>query len=90
MQTLKRLFGQLGPYWKILVVTCVLLVLQTGLSLLPPLFQRAIVDQVIGGRDLGRLGHVEETGDALRALGWCYGCCNGFRRWCWRCHSRSR
>jgi ABC-type multidrug transport system fused ATPase/permease subunit len=56
MQALKRLFGQLGPYWKILAVTCVLLVAQTGLSLLPPLFQGAIVDQVIGARDLGRLG----------------------------------
>ncbi len=56
MQALKRLFGQLGPYWKTLTVTCVLLVAQTGLSLLPPLFQGAIVDQVIGARDLSRLG----------------------------------
>jgi ABC-type multidrug transport system fused ATPase/permease subunit len=56
MQALKRLFGQLGPYWKTLAVTCALLVAQTGLSLLPPLFQGAIVDQVIGRRDLGRLG----------------------------------
>jgi ABC-type multidrug transport system fused ATPase/permease subunit len=30
-------------------------VLQTGLSLLPPLFQREIVDHVIGNRDLSRL-----------------------------------
>jgi subfamily B ATP-binding cassette protein MsbA len=56
MQALKRLFGQLGPYWKTLAVTCILLVVQTGLSLLPPLFQGAVVDQVIGARDLGRLG----------------------------------
>ncbi len=56
MQALKRLFGQLGPYWKTLAVTCILLVVQTGLSLLPPLFQGAIVDQVIGARDLSRLG----------------------------------
>jgi ABC-type multidrug transport system fused ATPase/permease subunit len=33
----------------------VLLLLDTGLSLLPPLFQRQIVDQVIGARDLSRL-----------------------------------
>ena len=51
MHALKRLVGYLGPYWKPLVATCILLVLQTGLSLLPPLFQREIVDQVIGGRD---------------------------------------
>ena len=51
MHALKRLVDYLGPYWKPLVATCILLVLQTGLSLLPPLFQREIVDQVIGGRD---------------------------------------
>jgi ABC-type multidrug transport system fused ATPase/permease subunit len=51
LHALKRLVGYLGPYWKPLVATCILLVLQTGLSLLPPLFQREIVDQVIGGRD---------------------------------------
>ena len=51
MHALKRLVGYLGPYWKPLVATCILLVLQTSLSLLPPLFQREIVDQVIGGRD---------------------------------------
>jgi ABC-type multidrug transport system fused ATPase/permease subunit len=51
LHALKRLVDYLGPYWKPLVATCILLVLQTGLSLLPPLFQREIVDQVIGGRD---------------------------------------
>jgi ABC-type multidrug transport system fused ATPase/permease subunit len=51
LHALKRLVGYLGPYWKPLVATCILLVLQTGLSLLPPLFQREIVDQVISGRD---------------------------------------
>jgi ABC-type bacteriocin/lantibiotic exporter with double-glycine peptidase domain len=33
-----------------------LLLLHTGLSLLPPLFQREIVDRVIVAGDLGRLG----------------------------------
>jgi len=56
MQILKRLFGYVRPYWKTLIVTSVLLLLYTGLNLLPPLFQREIVDQVIGARDLSRLG----------------------------------
>ena len=56
MQILKRLFGYVRPYWKTLLVTSVLLTLQTGLNLLPPLFHREIVDQVIGAHDLSRLG----------------------------------
>ncbi len=56
MKALKRLFGYLGPYWKPLIFTCTLLLVNTGLSLLPPLFQRQIVDQVIGTRDLSQLG----------------------------------
>jgi len=56
MRALKRLFGYLGPYWKSLIFTCVLLVLNTILSLLPPLFQRDIIDNMISVRDLSRLG----------------------------------
>ncbi len=56
MGVLKRLFGYVRPYWKPLIATGALLLLHTGLNLLPPLFQREIVDQVIGGRDLSRLG----------------------------------
>jgi ABC-type multidrug transport system fused ATPase/permease subunit len=56
MPVLKRLLGYVGPYWKPLVATGILLLLHTGLSLLPPLFQREIVDQVIEARDLSRLG----------------------------------
>jgi ABC-type multidrug transport system fused ATPase/permease subunit len=56
MHVLKRLFGHVRSYWKPLVVTGLLLLLQAGLSLLPPLFQREIVDRVIGGGDLSRLG----------------------------------
>ena len=55
MNSLKRLFWQLGPYWKPLTATSILLLLQTGLSLLPPLFQKAIVDEVIAAGDLRRL-----------------------------------
>ncbi|HEY63871.1 MAG TPA: ABC transporter ATP-binding protein [Caldilineae bacterium] len=58
MHVLARLFGYLRPYWKALALTCVLLILSTGLSLLPPLVQRQIVDEVIGGRDLSRLGQM--------------------------------
>jgi ABC-type multidrug transport system fused ATPase/permease subunit len=58
MRSLKRLFGYLGPYWRPLLVTGILLLFQTGLSLLPPLFQRQIVDDVIGAGDLERLGVV--------------------------------
>ncbi len=56
MATLKRLFAYLLPYWKTLLVSSVLLIARAGAELVPPLFQRAIVDQVIGASDLARLG----------------------------------
>ncbi len=56
MQVLKRLFGYVTPYWKILALNAVLLVGRAGMELVPPLFQREIVDEVIGTRDLSRLG----------------------------------
>lgn len=56
MRELRRLVDYLGPYWKQLIATSILLLIETGLSLLPPLFQRSIVDQVIGHSDLSRLG----------------------------------
>jgi len=56
MQVLKRLFIFLTPYWKTLLIDAVLLLGRTGLGLMPPLFQRAIVDEVVGTRDLTRLG----------------------------------
>jgi len=55
MHSLKRLFGYLGPYWKPLAVTGVLITFYTVLSLLPPLFEKQIVDVVIGQGDLSRL-----------------------------------
>jgi ATP-binding cassette subfamily B protein len=55
MQVLKRLFFFLAPYKKTLIVSVLLLIGRAGLELVPPLFQRAIVDQVIGARDLTRL-----------------------------------
>jgi subfamily B ATP-binding cassette protein MsbA len=56
MHILKRLLHYVRPYWKSLLITGTFLLLHTGLSLLPPLFQREIVDQVIESGDLGRLG----------------------------------
>jgi subfamily B ATP-binding cassette protein MsbA len=55
MPVLKRLFGYLKPYWKQLTLIAILLLLWTGLELLPPLFQRAIIDGVIGNADTSRL-----------------------------------
>jgi subfamily B ATP-binding cassette protein MsbA len=56
MTVLRRLFRYLVPYWKQLIFTSVLLILLTVLELLPPLFQKWVVDEVIGTRDLSRLG----------------------------------
>lgn len=56
MSVLRRLFGYVRPYWRQLTVVAILLLLRTGLNLLPPLLQKQIVDQVIGARELSRLG----------------------------------
>jgi ABC-type multidrug transport system fused ATPase/permease subunit len=56
MQTTRRLFRFLTPYWKTLVLSAVLILIRTGLELVPPLIQREIVDEVIGARDLTLLG----------------------------------
>ncbi len=56
MATLKRLFAYLLPYWKTLLVSAALLLARAGAELVPPLFQKAIVDEVIGESDLSQLG----------------------------------
>jgi ABC-type multidrug transport system fused ATPase/permease subunit len=56
MHILKRLFRLLVPYRTTLAVSVVLLLTRAGIELLPPLFQRRIIDGVIGSRDLDRLG----------------------------------
>jgi ABC-type multidrug transport system fused ATPase/permease subunit len=56
MWVLKRLFLFLAPYKRTLIVSVLLLVGRAGLELVPPLFQRSIVDEVIGNRDVARLG----------------------------------
>jgi ABC-type multidrug transport system fused ATPase/permease subunit len=56
MRILKRLFFLLTPYWKTLIISALLLVGRSGLELIPPLFQKEIVDEVITARDLKYLG----------------------------------
>jgi ABC-type multidrug transport system fused ATPase/permease subunit len=56
MSTLKRLLLFLTPYWKTLLVSAVLLLGRAGMELVPPLFQKVIIDEVIGNSDLSRLG----------------------------------
>ena len=56
MDILKRLFLLLTPYWKTLILSAVLLVGRAGLELVPPLFQKEIVDGVINAFNLKYLG----------------------------------
>lgn len=49
---LKRLLRHLRPYWRTLALTTFLVFLNTGIGLLPPLFQRSIIDDAIGKRQL--------------------------------------
>lgn len=55
MTALKRLIYALGPYWRGLALTTFFILVQTALGLAPPLFQREIVDGVIGARQVERL-----------------------------------
>jgi ABC-type multidrug transport system fused ATPase/permease subunit len=56
MRILKRLFLFLVPYWKILLLSAFVILIRTVLDLLPPLFQKEIIDGVIGAEDLANLG----------------------------------
>jgi ABC-type multidrug transport system fused ATPase/permease subunit len=56
VQVLKRLFSLLKPYWQVLSLIAFLLVASIILELTPPLIQANIIDEVIGARDLPRLG----------------------------------
>ena len=56
MKVLGRLFALLKPYWKTLIVSGILLLGRATAQLVPPLFQRQIIDGVIGREDLSRLG----------------------------------
>ena len=56
MYILKRLFILLVPYRRQLLISAVLLILRAGLELVPPLFQRAVIDEIINTGNLTRLG----------------------------------
>jgi len=56
VHVLGRLFRLLKPYWRTLIVSGALLAGRALAQLVPPLFQRQIVDGVIAGSDLSRLG----------------------------------
>ena len=56
MQVLKRLFLLLTPYWKTIIISSLLLIGRAGLELVPPLFQKEIIDEVITARNLTYLG----------------------------------
>ncbi len=56
MQILKRLFLLLTPYWKTLILSALLLVGRAGFELVPPLFQKEIIDEVITASNLKYLG----------------------------------
>lgn len=56
MRTLKRLSLFLVPYWKTLLISALLLLGRAGMDLAPPLFQKAIVDQIITRHELTHLG----------------------------------
>jgi ABC-type multidrug transport system fused ATPase/permease subunit len=54
MSVLKRMAGYLRPYWKPLIASAFLMLLVTGLMLLPPLIQGTVIDDVRAD-DLSRL-----------------------------------
>ena len=58
MQVLKRLFLLLTPYWKTIIISALLLIGRAALELVPPLFQREIIDEIITARNLTYLGVV--------------------------------
>lgn len=55
MNVLRRLFRYMRPYWKVLVGVSLLLLLRTGLNLVPPLVQKRVVDDVIANRNVSTL-----------------------------------
>ncbi len=58
MKTIKRLLAYVKPYWKTLITAALLLIVGTGLSLIPPLIQRSIIDDVIIDGRLDYLLHL--------------------------------
>jgi ABC-type multidrug transport system fused ATPase/permease subunit len=46
----------LTPYWTVLLISMVLLIARAAVELVPPLFQKAVVDEVITSRNLTYIG----------------------------------
>ena len=51
MQVLKRLFFLLTPYWGALIISALLLIIRAALELVPPLFQKVIIDEATSSVD---------------------------------------
>jgi len=56
VQVLKRLFFLLTPYWGALLSSALLLIARAALELVPPLFQKVIIDEVVTSRHLTYIG----------------------------------
>jgi ABC-type multidrug transport system fused ATPase/permease subunit len=56
VQILKRLFFLLTPYWGALLISALLLIVRAALELVPPLFQKAIIDEAVSSRHLRYIG----------------------------------
>ena len=56
MRILARLFRFIAPHWKTLTIGVIVILARSGADLVPPLVQRQLIDGVIQGRDLSRLG----------------------------------
>ncbi|MBN1262482.1 MAG: hypothetical protein JXB35_17510, partial [Anaerolineae bacterium] len=69
MTILKRMARFLRPYWTTLLAIALVLLVHTGLNLLPPLFQRAIIDDVIAALDWARLLRLSLILVGLHVLG---------------------
>ncbi|MGB5751141.1 MAG: ABC transporter ATP-binding protein [Desulfobacterales bacterium] len=69
MHILRRLFLLLMPYWKTLILSAFLLVGRAGLELVPPLFQKEIIDGVISAFNLKYLGALIAALVGIYALG---------------------
>ena len=68
MDVLRRLLTYVRPYWRTLVGVSALLLMRTGLGLVPPLVQRQVVDRVIADRDPSGLAILIASLIAIHAL----------------------
>ena len=55
---LKKLGGYLKPESPILIISVIISVITTGITLLPPLLTKSLVDEILPGHDFGALGAI--------------------------------